>query len=412
MALIKREYTEQETTITAENLNDIQDAVIALEDGLFSVENDKSGEIITITDAAKRGFRSFNIYGKTTQNGTPTPDAPVDMVSIGDGGIVAINITGKNILPYPYTNTSKVSNGITFTDNGDGSITIDGTASAETYFYLNTNKLCGDTVINGMNAPNGATDGKYAISYLLFYNGVNGTLSVNILKGATFNNKTIYPQVELGSSATAYEPYKGQTCSVSTPGGLRGIPVTSGGNYTDANGHQWVCDEIDFARGVYVQRVGTKVFDGSRDETWNVYEYPSYEGYYHLIEDMAVGRQQSGYCDKIPVHTHSEQSLAIWLGVNSNIMFVHNALDLASNLDSWKAWLAENPITVQYIKATPIETILPEEELAAYAALHTYKDRTTVSNDAIAWMELEYVMDAKKYIDSLMTGSIIPATVE
>jgi hypothetical protein len=57
---------------------------------------------------------------------------------------------------------------------------------------------------------------------------------------------------------------------------------------------------------------------------------------------------------------------------------------------------------VQYILATPIETPLSDEELVAYAALHTYRNSTTVSNDAGAYMELEYVMDAKKYIDSLV----------
>ena len=80
----------------------------------------------------------------------------------------------------------------------------------------------------------------------------------------------------------------------------------------------------------------------------------------------------------------------------------------------WLASQADNgsPLTLVYILGTPIETPLSEEELAAYASLHTYKDHTTVSNDAGAWMDLEYVMDAKKYIDSLVTCGIAPARVE
>jgi hypothetical protein len=69
-------------------------------------------------------------------------------------------------------------------------------------------------------------------------------------------------------------------------------------------------------------------------------------------------------------------------------------------------------MTMAFPLLAPIETPLSEEELAAYASLHTYKDNTTVSNDAGAWMDLEYVMDAKKYIDNLVTGSMAPATVE
>lgn len=48
---------------------------------------------------------------------------------------------------------------------------------------------------------------------------------------------------------------KTQTLTLPTPNGLPGIPVTSGGNYTDPQGQQWVCDEVDLKRGVKVQRV-------------------------------------------------------------------------------------------------------------------------------------------------------------
>ena len=70
------------------------------------------------------------------------------------------------------------------------------------------------------------------------------------------------------------------------------------------------------------------------------------------------------------------------------------------------------PIKIAYILARSIEKPLSEEEMAAFASLHTYRDHTAVSNDAGAWMDLEYIMDAKKYIDSLVgTGTIVPARV-
>ena len=47
-----------------------------------------------------------------------------------------------------------------------------------------------------------------------------------------------------------------QTLTINTPNGLCGIPVNTGGNYTDESGQQWICDEIDFERGVYIQRIG------------------------------------------------------------------------------------------------------------------------------------------------------------
>ena len=68
-------------------------------------------------------------------------------------------------------------------------------------------------------------------------------------------------QLEYDSKATSYEPYhEPQSMSVTTPNGLPGIPASSGGNYTDGNGQQWICDEVDFGRGMYVQRIEYKEY--------------------------------------------------------------------------------------------------------------------------------------------------------
>ena len=82
------------------------------------------------------------------------------------------------------------------------------------------------------------------------------------------------------------------------------------------------------------------------------------------------------------------------------------------------AWLKMLGIEFIYALGTPIEIPLSEEEIAAFGDLRTYRGHTTISNSGHAHMELEYVMDAKKYIDSLIgtggssSGTILPATVE
>lgn len=65
-------------------------------------------------------------------------------------------------------------------------------------------------------------------------------------------------------SSTAYSPYREQLLTLPTPTGLPGIPVTSGGNYTDQNGQQWVCDEVDLGRCVKVQRIDKGAFDSTK----------------------------------------------------------------------------------------------------------------------------------------------------
>ena len=274
-----------------------------------------AGESAVMSDASNYGLTGLRVFGKTTQNGTPTPDAPVELVSLGDKG----NIT----------------------------VTVDGLDDSQNLTLL-------------------------------------------------------------------------------TPNGLPGIKVTSGGNYTDANGQQWICDEIDFARGVYVQRVNTLVFDGT--EMW----FPAASNFDNCVafnynvngKHTANGAWTTVVSNIAPTMTAAEYTTKDVSGVGGygvavtfkilKTVLKSNAETNEDALDEWSSYLSSRfadgtPLTVQYILATPIETPSSEEELAAYADLHTYKDYTTVSNDAGAWMDIEYVMDAKKYIDSLIAPGSTPS---
>lgn len=432
MALIKRTYTDRETVITAENLNDIQDAVIALEDGLLTVDDSRSGAVINITDAAKRGFRSFNIYGKTTQAGTPTPEAPVALVSAGNKGNVAVKVTGKNLIPYPYKESTKTINGVTFTVNKDGSLAVSGksTGSVNFWFTEYSFKLKkGVTYTLSLGNDFTITGDPYfwiATSSTVVHAGIN----MSNLRTATFTpnedvenaaiyiiastvgsvfSGTIRPQLEIGAKETAYEPYKGQVLTISTPNGLPGIPVASGGDYTDADGQQWICDELDLKKGVYIQRVGMRTFDGSEDESWYD-EAPRTDSimFRTSVSDCKdVGNVVAA--DFISTHfkTAAIYSVDVVGAQHSGKQFYFRMMRSGLSTDDisgFRALLADSPMTICYALGSPVERSLSAEELAAYAALHTYKEHTTISNDALAYMDLEYVMDSKKYFESLTSA--------
>lgn len=53
----------------------------------------------------------------------------------------------KNLLPYPYEDTTKSVGTLNFTDNGDGTITINGTANSNARFYID------ETISNPINYP-------------------------------------------------------------------------------------------------------------------------------------------------------------------------------------------------------------------------------------------------------------------
>ena len=89
---------------------------------------------------------------------------------------------------------------------------------------------------------------------------ITGVRNENFIVGKTYND-IVYPAVYVGEKAFQYEPYREQLLTLPTPNGLPGIPVTSGGNYTDPQGQQWVCDEVDLEREVKVQRIASFVID-------------------------------------------------------------------------------------------------------------------------------------------------------
>ena len=88
------------------------------------------------------------------------------------------------------------------------------------------------------------------------------SLRLQILKGATLNT-TVQVALTRNKNAT-YSPYREQLLTLPTPTGLPGIPVTSGGNYTDQSGQQWVCDEVDFGKSVKVPRIDKGAFDSTK----------------------------------------------------------------------------------------------------------------------------------------------------
>lgn len=210
-------------------------------------------------------------------------------------------------------------------------------------------------------------------------------------------------QLESGDTATSYEPYHDpQFASIATPNGLPGIPVSSGGNYTDADGQQRVCDEIDFARGVYVQRIVKEVLNGTERIKWisqigDVVRF-SIGTKYHAFENYNADISQKGLKGFFSHGTYyTNYSLNDIHGYAEGAnMFIFLPIDILGNdADSIAAYMMEqhengSPLTMCYIVTTPIETPLTADQLNAYKQLRTYKGTTIIDNDAGAYMSVKY----------------------
>lgn len=195
--------------------------------------------------------------------------------------------------------------------------------------------------------------------------------------------------------------------------GLPGIPVTTGGNYTDENGQQYICDEIDFSRGKYVQRVWQAEFDGSKDENWT-FEYKTKTFYADNILPVSMN-YRIGFSNKYIANRGKFDVIGIQFGRNNkHVCVVNDSIfdELLSDygLSNWKAHLAEHPLKVMTYIDTPIETDLTEAQIQAYKSLTTFKPTSIISNDANAWMEVEYACDTKTWVTNKINTLIKEAT--
>lgn len=360
---------------------------------------------------------------------SPNPEYPQEIESVGDGGSVEIGVVGKNLIQSDFK--SRTVNGMTFTVNEDSSITVNGTATSDTGIVLADS---GKTLANLRNGkyiltgcPSGGSDTGYRLQLWNFKmgsgsakdygNGVEfdfanegGTynIAIIVISGITVNNLTFYPMLRYASvTDDTYEPYQKQSAIFTTPNGLPGIKVTDASlaSYTDENGQMWCADEVDLERGVYVQRIAEKnlatLQTWTQNSTWT-----NLSGFYNTGA-MPDALPVSGYstkanimCNRLLISTASDiadsRKNAIAQGGGKN---VYVSVDGVETEEDLKAYFAENETYIRYILATPIETPLSAEEIAAYKALHTNYPTTTVMSDSGADMEVEYVADTKSYID-------------
>lgn len=185
---------------------------------------------------------------------TPVAGYPLQVVSaVEEADTVTLQRCGKNIIPYPYAFPTRTSNGVTFTDNGDGSITVNGTATANAYHNLIPigGIYLGPDYVRTDSAGT-AVKNNYAFSLLNGTTGLelvyqaNGVLFIQVIKDTAWENVTVWPQVECGTAVTEYEPYRGekftadfgQTVYGGTYDWAKGILTDADGNETQLTPQQ------------------------------------------------------------------------------------------------------------------------------------------------------------------------------
>ena len=320
-----KDAPQEAVLYTAQTLDDAQKAQARENIGAVDAARQnilvgsETGNPIAVDDAFAAPLRGLTVYGRSTQDGTPSPDNPVPIVSAGDGGSVTVTLS-------------------------DG------------------------------------------------------------------NGKT-------------------QTLTLPTPNGLPGIPVKSGGNYTDPSGQQWVCDEVDLEREVKVQRIASFVIDAKNANKifiTNIYTHVTVATNARIATPQKMNKdvrlERCVFCEVLPWVKSAWASHVNGIGVAENDsvdLTIENSylgLSEASTDDERKTalvkYFTDKPCKVVYRIATPIETSLTPAEIAAYKALTTYALDTVVQASDGAGVKLEYQRDVNIAINWKPTVNQLKSDVD
>ena len=342
------------------------DAISAVKDRQNILTGSETGNPLSVDDAFAAPLCGLTVYGRSTQAGTPTPDAPVPIVSAGDSGSVAVKVTGKNRMP-PNLKTGNVvecfvkkNTPITLVFKGD----LVSQGGNILFFDENNNQ-------NWFGIDKGKAEHhiQYPVDLTKFQYLLADMASENVC--LTWN-----------ASSPDYEPYREQLLTLPTPTGLPGIPVTSGGNYTDPQGQQWVCDEVDLERGVKVQRIGKGRVNTSNGKVNEQYRLA-------LAIPRNNGKDGSFPCIISVTHYTSWTSC-----VMSGTLYLKDITKPEGGFYTAEELIAlAIDVDFVYQLATPIEKPLTSDELDAYKAIVAYGPDTVVQASDGAGVKLDYQRD-------------------
>ena len=353
---------------------------------------------------------------------SPSPDYPQEIVSAGDDGSIGIEVHGKNIFGGRYYYANYANSILIINGNGkEEEVKLPYAPEYESFGVCKVIKCKkGKTYVISVTNPNkNATIGmaeyeniENASAYTknvgfarmttktkqLYTAKSDGILVCGIAGTWTDGKTTVHEctesellQVEEASEATTYEPYRpSQTFTITSPTSLPGIPVPSGGNYTDETGQQWICDEVDLERGVYVQRVYSVIVDGI-DAAF------SQKGPYCNINLRNMPSAKTTSTSSHGAVAKSTFTSEAWsFNPDSGFLYI-----IKENYDEiLNESCRRHNGEVIYALATPIETPLSETDIAAYRALTTYGPTTIVETDG-AGMKLDYQQDVNIVIKQL-----------
>lgn len=367
------------------------------------------------------------------------PFAGVDgtsaLESIGnDEGNVEVTVKSPQLF-----DTSKIPSfsqgGATITNNGDGSFTITGSGNLTSDVGKDF-RFSHDETIKLLKAGNlhsnySSTSNPYLTFYLV--NGgwnvvhtfdnysttqITQVITENMLSkqnlellvaiygdaGTPIRPATVKPMIYQDGDGE-WQPFDSQSHIASVGNGLKGIPLNTfvpdviannplymQGVYFDDNQY-WIADTVDYGKGTLIRRIIEKTYDGTTSiaqggNNTSVFFFEVGNDV-NIIANSEVPIQTDQY-KYVAKHFDSLSNGECTLFVTDSRKLVYLCNTNCSSASEMESLLAENPLTVQYVLQTPVETAISGSEITSFNELHSYNGTTIISNDCDACMSTQY----------------------
>ena len=402
---VNAKASEDKAKEYADNLQDSTETISKLNDALVNQKkaiSELSDKKITkfyagnlgethIADSDNGLIQDMMIYGKSSQDGTPSPENPIEIKSVVNP---TIKVCGKNLfnknnfvkLDDVYIDKNNIMN--KGSDNKGFVIKL----SKGTYHYIqsavNTDVQCavfkespkiGDIAEWGshraINVPVNceivlSNDSYVFIKYIYIY-----------------TNQDIQPQTILDSillmrkgDDTSYEPYKEEQ-TITLPYTLNAVPVSTGGNVT-IDGKQYIADYIDAERGKLVRtvkRIDLKNVSGLTNLSYGTHA----NGVGYLAYSISDSSNDIAVKDIAPLSNSYigsqwiNKSGYIYVPSTRSVIIVDSRFT-----DKTTAMSLIQDVYVIYALVTPIEEELTSEQVQALKELVTYYPTTNISTDS------------------------------
>ena len=353
--------------------------------------------ILTLTDSTD--YRVLNqgeteplFLGTTTQDGVSSPESPVPIVN---GKLSTIGDNGKNLYMPPNNDYISEYKGYPTMTFADGMLML--TGISENQGGRNTIKTPSFTLkkgtytvsfegdkkiplflVNEINKSDLVTDnigGSFTLTKeATLHFGIN--LSLNNLNKPL--NDKYYIQIEEGTSATPYEPYKGSTLALSQP-----IELSKWDSIFRGSDEKWK-----------LSKKSNRIIL-TNNASWR---YDVGYGFYAELPNSEYLYNKNVLCDRFKKGNTNQENHVFTtdFGVGH---YIRVSMNEFNDVNEFKEWIKINNITVVYPLAEPIITELPPQDQDLLNKLVTFYPQTTLTTDEGVILNVKYLADIEHFVE-------------